>query len=189
MPPPPRHPQARDHPYTTKSTTEMPSQHQQNTSQAQHYACMLAQTPPRRTCAIETDHQHITHTPPRHHRITTDTPNWKRDAACPTIDVTCTSARRLPRGCGRICRKSSTIQSNRKNAHEKSQLPWNMQSRFWLCFIVCFGWDLYLFTWSHAAQTVFSLCRLLRYGEEKRWRSHGPQACWMVWYCVLCLRA
>ena len=33
MPPPPRHPQARDHPYTTESTIQMPPQHQKNTSQ------------------------------------------------------------------------------------------------------------------------------------------------------------
>ena len=38
-----------------------------------------AQTPPKRTCAIETDtlqglHQHITDTPPRHPQIITDTP-------------------------------------------------------------------------------------------------------------------
>ena len=38
-----------------------------------------AQTPPRRTRAIETDtlqglHQHITDTAPRHHQISTDTP-------------------------------------------------------------------------------------------------------------------
>ena len=46
------------------------------------------------------------------------------------LDVNCTSACRLPRGCRRNCRKSSTIT-------RKVQFPWKMQSRFGClsCFV------------------------------------------------------
>ena len=81
----------------------------------------------------------------------------KREGACPVYlykDVTYTSARRLPRGCGRSCRKSSTIQSNRKRERITIAVE---NAKSWLSFMFTFGWDLHLFSLSHAMQTAFSL--------------------------------
>ena len=94
---------------------------------------------------------------------------------------------------GRICINSSTI-CQVENAQEKSRFPWKMQNRFgmfWL-FLIFLGWNLHLFTLSHATQAAFSLSRRSAGQDRKNDGDVTGHKCPgmfdIAYWCVFCLR-